>query len=905
LQSPELVNLLKQCTEMREKNKSALIIKLYFSIFYISMPINNKYICLIVSFLIIFQYCGKNRNEGLTEATNYLRQAEGFINKSDYGSAIENFRLAAQGFEELRLDSNAGQVYMSIAECQRNIGEYDSVCEYYMRAKKSFYNFGNRSLERGADLALAEFYLSLGEIDDAFYLANSGYASVKIFHDTANIFRAQNIIASVYSRRRDYNNEIAALKELFQLDSAAFKNQHNDELTKKMLIVKIKAGEINDAAKIFHEVIEDFRNRSLSNEIVKTYLLMGSLLFELGKIDTAFGIYSDALGEINQQTDKILQIEILCGLGCAAYSKQQFQDARRYLVDANAITKNVNCEVYSNFVRLMTTACDRKLSIKHRSQADTLLAEQFRKIRESFINLKFSRGEILSALLQAKTESRNDSIKVIYEKYKKIVELTNWNESEIDRFTNITSSVLIKTEFSNGINPIIEYYCRNHDAASAWRVSEYASSFEIANNFLKTSFLSGQNPLETALKRYRWLINSRTAIQSQIDEEIISGKKLRNQIVALLLERFHRLENEISIAQNDLLKINRNVKCLAVPEDYSLHMIQDSINNSNIVVKYLPLKDSLYFLVLQKDTSIIISKEIVRGDLQALANEYNSLIRKQRNYDDAPNSYTEYLDTRIEELQKVLGYILLNPLRDIVSKYNLLSIILPEEFGFLPVHTLKIDGNYLIEKIDVSYMPYSTAFLFDKKKEATVRNVVAAGNPGTTLWDVEYELNDIRSFYDSVKIYTGGYATISNINKTDNDILHLSVDIQGADPELQSFSMILAGDSPPHDNQNITSIDILQIKPAQICLIVDLSDTPGRYFREIPLTFLANSSLTVVQTVWSIDRRTKKYFNEMFYTSLKNGVVITELYRSAVIAMINNPEYRDTRKWGCYFRFGK
>src|SRR5207249_2628383 len=109
------------------------------------------------------------------------------------------------------------------------------------------------------------------------------------------------------------------------------------------------------------------------------------------------------------------------------------------------------------------------------------------------------------------------------------------------------------------------------------------------------------------------------------------------------------------------------------------------------------------------------------------------------------------------EISPVLGSMLIEPILPIVSQFSKLYIVVPEEFGWLPFHTLRISvgdrTGPLIERIDVSYLPSAAALLFPSAPEQVVKTVVGFGHPGKTSWDVEYELKDIRSFYDKARMY--------------------------------------------------------------------------------------------------------------------------------------------------------
>jgi CHAT domain-containing protein len=52
-------------------------------------------------------------------------------------------------------------------------------------------------------------------------------------------------------------------------------------------------------------------------------------------------------------------------------------------------------------------------------------------------------------------------------------------------------------------------------------------------------------------------------------------------------------------------------------------------------------------------------------------------------------------------------------------------------------------------------------------------------------------------------------------------------------------------------------------------------------------------------------RKTKKYFGEVFYTALLSGMPAVEAFHRAQLDMIKNKDYRSMRVWGAFFLWGK
>jgi CHAT domain-containing protein len=58
-------------------------------------------------------------------------------------------------------------------------------------------------------------------------------------------------------------------------------------------------------------------------------------------------------------------------------------------------------------------------------------------------------------------------------------------------------------------------------------------------------------------------------------------------------------------------------------------------------------------------------------------------------------------------------------------------------------------------------------------------------------------------------------------------------------------------------------------------------------------------------TTYQAHRKTKKLFGELFYTSLTAGRSSAESYRSALVGMIESPEFSAPHFWAPFFLWGK
>ena len=195
--------------------------------------------------------------------------------------------------------------------------------------------------------------------------------------------------------------------------------------------------------------------------------------------------------------------------------------------------------------------------------------------------------------------------------------------------------------------------------------------------------------------------------------------------------------------------------------------------------------------------------------------------------------------------------------------------------------------------------------LFAPRQEVPVKYVVGLGHPGKTSWDVEYELKDIRSFYKKAKMLFDTSATMEHCASLKYDILHIAADYLFDRDVPDNSSMLLSDGATPDGLRQVSLGEILALRAPQTLIFSNISPVPGGLARYAPLAFLANGSQTVITTMWQGERRVKRYFGEVFYTSVMAGVPSAEAYDKAMIALARKDEFSALYRWGLYYRFGR
>src|ERR1051325_6587163 len=115
---------------------------------------------------------------------------------------------------DLNEDSVLADNYLLLANCQRQMGDYDSALVGFQNTIEYFHSLNDQRLERRARIALAGFYGEMFRDADAITIASDAATSAKVFSDFGDAYRALMIVARSAYRLGRYEDEQAALAEL-------------------------------------------------------------------------------------------------------------------------------------------------------------------------------------------------------------------------------------------------------------------------------------------------------------------------------------------------------------------------------------------------------------------------------------------------------------------------------------------------------------------------------------------------------------------------------------------------------------------------------------------------------------------------------------------------------------------
>src|SRR5258706_2655290 len=184
-------------------------------------PLSLAIVLIASSTILVSGGCGPSRRDLEEQAESQSAMAEKNFNDGKYSEALAATREAIRLNTGMNEDSVLADNYLLLANCQRQMGDYDSALRGFQNSIEYFHSLNDQHLERGARIALAGFYGEMFRDVDALTIAADAATSAKVFSDFGDAYRALMIVARANHRLARYDEENATLAELGRIDTQA------------------------------------------------------------------------------------------------------------------------------------------------------------------------------------------------------------------------------------------------------------------------------------------------------------------------------------------------------------------------------------------------------------------------------------------------------------------------------------------------------------------------------------------------------------------------------------------------------------------------------------------------------------------------------------------------------------
>src|ERR1051325_72196 len=864
-------------------------------------------IVLIVSCTIVVSPgCGPSRRDLQEQAAAQAAMAEKNFNDRKYSEALAATREAIRLNTDLNEDSVLADNYLLLANCQRQMGDYDSALVGFQNTIEYFHSLNDQHLERRARIALAGFYGEMFRDADAITIASDAATSAKVFSDFGDAYRALMIVARSAYRLGRYEDEQAALAELARIDTQAHGGRDRLLLLRMKMEASRGAGDPGSSGEIFNRWREFAGSKGDTASLAEAYYQRGLSWLASGRADSAFFALSKGFGFASKRRSLLpLQEEILTALGNLSYRGERYDDARRYYSDALELAKKTDSFALRTILGLAIVACDSKPGGSLSQSTAAELVKRCTVVAGECGQNGFRPGEALANFISGRVfESTADQAAAV-PAYRRAFLLSGEASAPPEGRALDFIDTYLDGEGASWADPLIRAYCGSGQADSAFSVLEQSNLADLSDFFSRIQFKPADQKLSQGIASVQWNLYGLQLLRQDLLEELSSVYRPNPERLASLNKAYPERASKLSRSVGELAAINSNYPWLLRPGRLQLAAVRDTLPNNAVLAEFAPTRDALYLLVVNRRGAVLRKAAVNRGSLLSFIRDYNRLAGENRLNSNGTWITDPAVQTRLNGLSSGLGKLLLSPIVQDLAGAEKLYVVLPQEFGWLPFHTLRWDERPLAARMNVSYLPTAAALLFSSLPEHPARRVLGIGHPGRAWWDVEYELKDIRGFFEGAPMLFNSMATLNHMMDSLYDVIHISAEFQLDRAVPENSKLLLADGITPFGVRGASLGELLAVPKPQALVLSIISNRPGAFSRYAPLIFLANGTRTIVASEWQVDRKAKKFFGEGFYTALLGGVSMGDAYRHAIEALLKQGEFSLLQRWGAYYRFGR
>lgn len=868
--------------------------------------------------MVILTGCGgESAEKKLRDVRALNDKARSLFDERQYPEAMTVLRKAMNANAEQQQDSALTENYLLLGIIQRAVGQYDSTLITLRYVLERAHLMTNPAIERKGKIALADFLAAMREYGDAASLATDAATSSKFSSDWESLESSLLIACSAHHGLGHRDAELKTLGELLKVRVERLGGRDAALVFEGRLGAFAAASEPDSVRSAFEAWMHFARSKGDTLSIARAYLRWGLYTQSVHQYDSSFHAFSKALDMLNLRPDPLLQRRLLCSLGNLAFRQKSIDNAKRYYRDALDLIHKEGNRPLEIMINIQLIACDAHLGRSVNKQTLDELGGKCAALRDTCDQLGFREGEAIALFFLGRlAERRNEfaAALTLYDRAREKYEQNLLFDADSDVAQVIES--FMECEQTGWYEAPVQLQCSVDNVEHAFELTERRNLCDAVRFFSSLKLATPSDAVNRCIADVQWKRAGLSLLEQTIAQDLAKGKQDNAERLHGLQEFYPSKLNELVEAENELAAASASYQWLLRLQQPGLKEIQDKLNANNAVVEFMPLPNSLWIIVVRKDSAVMRRVPVNRDYLFSLVNEYNSLVADSRLYGQASSFNKSAALSRTNRLSQMLYTLLVSPVQQLLPGASgntrvrgKVYFVVPREFGYLPVHTLRMFENNklvsLVQKFNVSYLPSAAVLLFPSVTETVVHDVVGCGCAGNTTWDVEYELKDIRAFYDKAKLLFDTSATLETLTHLHYDLLQMTAEFFLYTARPANSHILLSDGATPAGMREISLGRMLAIPPAQTILFSNLSPIPGALFRYAPFALLANGTQTVIATMWQGERKSKKYFGEVFYTNLQLGASASAACHQAVVALVNREEFSPVSRSGLYYQFGR
>jgi hypothetical protein len=345
------------------------------------------------------------------------------------------------------------------------------------------------------------------------------------------------------------------------------------------------------------------------------------------------------------------------------------------------------------------------------------------------------------------------------------------------------------------------------------------------------------------------------------------------------------------------------------PSGHSPADCQRLLPRGSALVLYAPCSRSLYSLVVTGNGNSVQVSPAARGPLLEQVIAFWSLLNRRVMLEDSSADLQKSADRRLQDLSTALYPPFFRPVEGVAGSVQDLFVVLPREFGLLPLQALRRGSTgamrrFAGEQVTIHYLPAAASLMLPAPPLQAGHEVTGLGHPGTTGWDVEYELRDIRAFYKDATLIFDRQATFGALKQAGGDILHATAELRYG-TRSPGNAIVLLSDGKTADGTSATSWGLLpEVAPHTGVVLSDLGPHVAAKNPALAQLLLMGGTRMAVLHSFTPLRRSRKTFGEGFYTALLAGAQVDGAFHQAQLQLIGDSR-GGIHHWAAFSLWGR
>jgi tetratricopeptide (TPR) repeat protein len=853
--------------------------------------------------LLLAVGCGGSPSPEQLAADSTLVAARTALDGGDHEQARKSFRVLLGIEEKLGRAAPQAEATRGLARIAVARAEFDSALALYARSRELYRRLADRESVRKTTIEVASLHRLMGEEDEAFTLLEESLRLARVFGDSAGVCEIELAILPSCRLLDQRDVESRVVNDLLKTFGGVKATGELARVYEEVGKTQLFRHEYSRAAEHFLQEFTLADKRGDSLRAAEALVNVGIALAEAGRTSEAFQSYGDAL----RRTDRLrgaslIRSDLLLRVGNAYARTKQFEQAKRFYAPALTAALRGKNKLAEGYLALQMALCDLD-----RNPDEAL--RNIRNVVELFRGSGSSRASSYALLCLGYAQEHANRLTDAIQAYRGSVdELESTRAYQEDDLYAECERTFFPQLRGAPYHQLLDALFRTGQYEQGFLYAQRKQSWDRRRIFDRQELHRQADPVAPLLPELRRAVAARTGAERQI-EHVLETAYTDRILGASIRTALEKSKLAIATRSEEIVRGNSIYEPFVRLTPVGFAEIQKRMHAGDALLWYVAARRSLYALVVTPSRVSVGLAAMEREHLQGLLGEVESSLQRAEAKGDTISKVTVVPDFRTQEVLRQLYEAFLRPIEGEIAGAMRIQVVLPHELASVPVHALRrntLPGTlFLAEMKTVSYLPGPQWMRPQGLDSAAVKTVAGLGFAGTTAWDVEYELRDIRAFFKEARLAFGQQATLEWLQQEKADVLHLALGIRYSDRSPWNAALVLSDGKSSATRTLVPLGELLTLHAVPTVVFSGLMPDQPRIPALIAPLLLSSGSRFVITTAYTPSRKLKKFFGESFYTALASGATPEQAFRKAQRDMIRSLEFSSPLVWSSYALWGR